>query len=128
MKHIDWKVAVKRIAVTAALCVAATVSLCGLMSLLISGEVMELKMGRKLIYGLMLFLTFAGAWSGAKKAPCERLLIAFLSGASYLVAMLLIKLFLFQEAEMAPVWQIITAIVMTLPAGVLASGKKARRR
>ena len=99
---------------------------CALIGSLVSNEILGLEIGKKLIFVTVLIVIFGGAWISAKKAPCERLVVSVLTTSGSLAALLMIKLF-FMHGVVLPGRICITAL-MSLPAAVLASRKKERKR
>lgn len=128
MKHINWKLTGKSIMITALICVVTIVAVCALVAGIIGKEIMRIEAGGGVIYGAVLLTTFIGAWVAAKKAPCERLLVAVLTAAVIPVVMLFVRMVLLQEASPLEPWKIFVAVSTSVPAGLLASGKKGRRR
>ena len=127
-KHINWKLAGKSIIVTALICVSIAAAICALLASLVSNEILNLKTADNVVYGTVLLIVFIGAWLSARKAPCERLLVAVLTTAAMLTILLFLKMILLQDAPPAAMWRIATAAAMSLPAGLFASGRKGRRR
>jgi len=128
MKHMDWKMMGRRIGGVAGACVLLTALLCGAMGMMISNEWLMIDIGKKAVAGIVLVILYAGSWAAAKKAPCKRLLVSALTAGAILLVLLFAKAILFQRADITSLWHICAAVLVSLPAGLLASRKDRRKR
>ena len=117
----------KRMVVSVIVLAAGLLLLCGLLGLLIIREVITPELGRTAATILALVLVFGVCWYLARSAPKQRLAVSVLAAGSAVLTGLVCKSLAFSQCLTN--WRaVLIVLAASVGAGLLASGKKQRRR
>lgn len=117
----------KRIAIWGGAQVALLLLLCGLMAAAIMAEWIRPEMGQILTMALAIVMIFVCSLLSARSAPRQRLAVSMLTAAVPAAAGLAAKLIAFADWPVNWKW-ILPVLGAAAAAGVIASGKKTRKR
>lgn len=128
VKNNSKRIFMKKLTIMCVVIITLLLAVIAVIATIISGEVISLEKGKVALSVVMILLSGATAYLSAKQASHKRLLTALAASVAMVGALLLIKLMFLSTHDIGLGGRLYGMLLAALPAGVVASKQKTRRR